>query len=51
MKNPRFLGMKFPEIKKPETIERRYIGNISKKALSIMKNMLKLEPLERPDTL
>lgn len=47
LKNPRFLGMKFPEISKPETLERRYIGKLSKKALSFMKILLKLEPSER----
>lgn len=26
LKNPRFLGMKFPEILKAETLERRYLG-------------------------
>jgi len=47
LKNPRFLGMKFPEITKPETLERRYIGKLSKKALSFMKSLLRLEPTER----
>ena len=47
LKNPRFLGMKFPEISKPETLERRYIGKLSKKALSFMKSLLRLEPSER----
>lgn len=47
LKNPRFLGMKFPEINKPETIERRYIGKLSKKALSFLKSLLRLEPSER----
>lgn len=37
IKNPRFVGTKFPEINKPETIERRYLGKLSKKALNIMK--------------
>ena len=37
IKNPRFLGMKFPEINKPETLERRYLCKLSKKALNIMK--------------
>lgn len=46
LKNPRFLGMKFPEISKPETLERRYLG-LSKKALSFMKALLRLEPSER----
>jgi cyclin-dependent kinase-like len=36
--------MKFPEINKPETLERRYLGKLSKKALNIMKVMLKMDP-------
>ena len=47
LKNPRFLGTKFPEITKPETIERRYLGKLSKKALSFMKSLLKMDPKER----
>ena len=46
-KNPRFLGMKFPEINKPETLERRYLGKIQKKALNFMKSLLKMDPKER----
>lgn len=46
-KNPRFVGMKFPEINKPETLERRYLGKLSKKALNIMKGMLKINEKER----
>mmetsp|Transcript_39617 Transcript_39617/g.39198 ORF Transcript_39617/g.39198 Transcript_39617/m.39198 type:complete len:110 (+) Transcript_39617:460-789(+) len=29
-KNPRFLGYKFPNLRKPETLEKRYIGKLSK---------------------
>jgi len=47
LKNPRFLGMKFPEIMKPETIERRYLGKLSKKAMNFMKSCLKMDPSER----
>ena len=36
--------MKFPEINKPETIERRYLGKLSKKALTFMKSLLKMDP-------
>jgi cyclin-dependent kinase-like len=39
--------MKFPEISKPETIERRYLGKLSKKALNFMKSILKMNPHER----
>jgi hypothetical protein len=29
--------MKFPEVNKPETLEKRYLGKISKKGLTFMK--------------
>lgn len=47
IKNPRYVGMKFPEIPKPETIERRYLGKLSKKSLNFMKSLLKMNPDER----
>ena len=47
LKNPRFLGNNFPPLPKAETLERRYIGKLSKKALSFMKALLRLEPSER----
>lgn len=47
IKNPRFVGLKFPEISMPETVERRYLGKLSKKALSFMKGLLKMDPKER----
>ena len=46
-KHPRFLGTKFSEFGKLETIEKRYLGNLSKKGLSFMKGLLKLDPNER----
>jgi cyclin-dependent kinase-like len=39
--------MKFPPIEKPETIERRYLGKLSIKALGFMKSMLKMDPKSR----
>jgi len=46
--NPRFIGFKFPDsISKPETLERRYVGKLSKKALNIMKAMLEMDPSQR----
>jgi cyclin-dependent kinase-like len=36
-----------PEIKKPETIERRFLGKLQKKELAFMKSLLKMEPTER----
>jgi cyclin-dependent kinase-like len=46
-KHPRFLGMKFPDITKPETLEKRYLGKLSKKALAFMKSLLKMDPSQR----
>ena len=42
--------MKFPEIPKAETLERRYIGKLSKKGLMFIKSLLKMEPSERLTT-
>jgi len=36
------------EVHRPETIEKRYLGKISKKTLAFMKLLLKLDPKERP---
>jgi cyclin-dependent kinase-like len=46
-KNPRFVGLKFPEINKPETLEKRYMTSLSKKALQLMAGLLKMDPAER----
>ena len=43
-KNPRFIGVKIPEVNKPETLERVYLGNMDKKALQFMKALLKMDP-------
>jgi cyclin-dependent kinase-like len=39
--------MKFPEIGKPETIERRYLGKLPRKAIGFVKGLLKMDPEER----
>lgn len=39
--------MRFPEIGKPETIERRYLGKLPRKAIGFVKGLLKMEPKER----
>lgn len=43
-KNPRFVGFKFPDVSKPETLEKRYGGKLSRKALSLMIGLLKMDP-------
>ena len=45
-KNPRFIGLKFPEITRLESIEKRYLKT-DKKALDFMNRLLKMEPSER----
>ena len=41
--NPRFVGFKFPELSKPETLEKKYVGKMSAQALSLMNGMLNME--------
>jgi len=40
LRNPRFLGLKFPDMTRPETLEKRYSGIMAKKELSFMKVQL-----------
>ncbi|EGR27207.1 protein kinase domain protein [Ichthyophthirius multifiliis] len=46
-KNPRFLGIKLPDIEKSEILENRYLGKMSKKAFSFVKELLKIDPDKR----
>ena len=46
-KNPRFIGLKFPGVGNPETLEKKYIGKLPQKAISLMQGMLKMDPKER----
>ena len=46
-KNPRFIGMKFPDVVNPETLEKRYVGKLSSKALSLMNGLLRIDPAQR----
>ena len=39
--------MKFPDISKPETLEKRYMSSLSKKALNLMSGLLKMNPADR----
>eukprot|EP00495_Collosphaeridae_sp_1-RS-2012_P003505 TRINITY_DN28_c0_g1_i5.p1 TRINITY_DN28_c0_g1~~TRINITY_DN28_c0_g1_i5.p1 ORF type:complete len:331 (+),score=36.92 TRINITY_DN28_c0_g1_i5:135-1127(+) len=47
LRNPRFLGMKIPEVGKPETLQRRYQGKSTPKALSFMERCLEMDPSSR----
>jgi cyclin-dependent kinase-like len=46
-KNPRYVGLKFPDVSKPETLDKHYIGTLPRLALSFMKGTLKMDPAER----
>lgn len=46
--NPRFSGLKFPDMSRPETLQKKYVGKLSKRSLNIMKLLLMMEPKERP---
>ncbi|KAL4109115.1 hypothetical protein PRIC1_000818 [Phytophthora ramorum] len=45
--NPRFSGLKIPEVKVPETLYRRYCGRVSKQAISFLEGMIQLCPEDR----
>ena len=47
LKNPRFIGTKFPQINTLETIDKRYLGKFTPKGLSFLKQLLKMNPSER----
>lgn len=46
-KNPRFIGLSFPDVSKPETLQKHYIGKMSKKAISLMDGFLEMDPTKR----
>ncbi|CAK73708.1 unnamed protein product (macronuclear) [Paramecium tetraurelia] len=46
-KNQRYIGMKFPEIVKSETIEKRYSGKMCNKGLNFLKQCLLMDPNKR----
>eukprot|EP00003_Mantamonas_plastica_P019213 TRINITY_DN3146_c0_g1_i3.p1 TRINITY_DN3146_c0_g1~~TRINITY_DN3146_c0_g1_i3.p1 ORF type:complete len:604 (+),score=185.96 TRINITY_DN3146_c0_g1_i3:781-2592(+) len=47
LRNPRFVGLKFPDMSKPETLQRKYLGKLSKRALSLMNGLLQMDPKKR----
>ena len=47
-RNPRFVGLKFPEgVTKPETLEKRYVGKMSAAGLNLMGGLLEMDPSKR----
>ena len=47
MRNPRFVGLKFPDMSRPETLQKKYVGKLTKRALSFMKQLLQMDPADR----
>lgn len=45
--NPRFAGLKFPEMRRPETLQKKYMGKLSKRALQLIQLLLQLHPGDR----
>lgn len=47
LRNPRFAGLRFPDLMKAETIEKKFIGKITRSALSFMEGVLQMNPEDR----
>jgi hypothetical protein len=47
LRNPRFVGLKFPDMSRPETVEAKYGSKLTGHALSFMKQLLRIDPAER----
>lgn len=45
--NPRFSGLKFPSVTKPQTLQKRYQGVLSSVYQDFMENTLQLDPTDR----
>jgi cyclin-dependent kinase-like len=42
LRNPRFLGLKFPDMSRPETLQRKYVGKLTKRGFLFMKNLIQV---------
>eukprot|EP00929_Paragymnodinium_shiwhaense_P001354 TRINITY_DN101581_c0_g1_i1.p1 TRINITY_DN101581_c0_g1~~TRINITY_DN101581_c0_g1_i1.p1 ORF type:complete len:968 (+),score=196.66 TRINITY_DN101581_c0_g1_i1:313-3216(+) len=47
LRNPRFLGIQFPDVNRPETLEKRYVRRMPKLQMQLMKGVLVMEPRRR----
>eukprot|EP00241_Pyramimonas_parkeae_P002863 CAMPEP_0114248296 /NCGR_PEP_ID=MMETSP0058-20121206/13497_1 /TAXON_ID=36894 /ORGANISM="Pyramimonas parkeae, CCMP726" /LENGTH=456 /DNA_ID=CAMNT_0001361693 /DNA_START=334 /DNA_END=1700 /DNA_ORIENTATION=- len=47
LRNPRFVGLKFPDMSRPEHVELKYKGKLTGHALSFMKALLQMDPADR----
>lgn len=47
LRNPRFLGIQFPDVSRPETLEKRYMRRMPKQQMQLLKAVLVMEPRRR----
>eukprot|EP00931_Biecheleriopsis_adriatica_P036447 TRINITY_DN20999_c0_g1_i1.p1 TRINITY_DN20999_c0_g1~~TRINITY_DN20999_c0_g1_i1.p1 ORF type:complete len:1076 (-),score=190.03 TRINITY_DN20999_c0_g1_i1:171-3398(-) len=47
LRNPRFLGIQFPDVSRPETLEKRYVRRMPKLQMQLLKGVLVMEPRRR----
>lgn len=47
MTNSRFAGLRFPDMSRPETLQKKYLGKLSRRALGFMRSLLVMEPADR----
>lgn len=46
--NARFAGLKFPDMSRPETLQKKYVGKFGKSALHFLQALLRMNPADRP---
>ncbi|KDO25978.1 CMGC/CDKL protein kinase [Saprolegnia parasitica CBS 223.65] len=47
LSNPRFAGLKFPDMTRPDTLQKRFMGKVPKRAMAFLKGTVQLGPDER----
>ncbi|OQR91819.1 hypothetical protein ACHHYP_04344 [Achlya hypogyna] len=45
--NPRFAGLKFPDMTRPDTLQKRFVGKVPKRAMAFLRGTVQLGPDER----
>ena len=48
LSNPRFSGLKFPDMSRPETLQKKYIGTLNKRSMNFLQGLLCMDPRGRP---
>lgn len=47
LRNPRFLGIQYPDVSRPETLEKRYVRKMKPPQMQLLKAVLRMEPRQR----